>query len=205
VRRGQIVVFTRPPGWPNESDFRASSNPVLRLFHDVGSAIGVAPSSNSDFIKRVIGVAGDRVVCCNAAKQVMVNGQPLTEPYIDLSTTTVRQHQQAYTSFARTVPKGELFVMGDHRDDSDDSRVNGFVPVNDVVGRAFVVIWPVSDWKTLGIPSTFSQAGLSATGNPAASAAVDAGPLAAGVLVLTPVAALRGRRRRKQRRGTYAA
>jgi hypothetical protein len=67
------------------------------------------------------------------------------------------------------------------------------------------VIWPVSDWKTLGIPSTFSQAGLSATGNPAASAAVDAGPLAAGVLVLTPVAALRGRRRRKQRRGTYAA
>jgi signal peptidase I len=88
--------------------------------------------------------------------------------------------------------------MGDHRDDSDDSRVNGPVPVSDVVGRAFVVIWPISDWRTLPIPPTFKQAGLSAAGSPAL-------PIAAGALLVTPLAAFRGVRRRKRRRSTYAA
>jgi signal peptidase I len=196
--RGQIVVFKRPPGWPNESDFTPSNDPVLRWAHDAASAVGLAPAGGSDFIKRVIGVGGDRVVCCNAARQIMVDGHALNEPYIDLASTSVSTHQQAYTPFARTVPKGELFVMGDHRDDSDDSRVNGFVPVSDVVGRAFAVIWPISDWKTLGVPATFHQAGLSAAGSGAA-------PIGAGALVVTPIAVFRGRRRRHRGRETYAA
>ena len=78
--------------------------------------------------------------------------------------------------------------MGDHRDDSDDSRVNGFVPNSDVIGRAFVVIWPISDWKTLPIPSTFKQAGLAAAGSSAT-------PFVAGATLVTPVALIRGRRR----------
>jgi signal peptidase I len=196
--RGEIVVFKKPPGWPNEAGDSTPSNPVLRLIHDAGSAIGVAPSGSSDFIKRVIGVAGDHVVCCNGAHQVMVNGHPLAEPYIDLTTGSPDQRQQAYTSFDQTVPKGDLFVMGDHRDDSADSRVNGFVPVSDVVGRAAVVIWPIADWKTLGVPSTFRQTGLSASGSGAL-------PFAGGALAVTPIAAMRGRRRRKRRRGTYPA
>jgi signal peptidase I len=196
--RGEIVVFKKPPRWPNESTFTTPSNPVSRVLHDVGSAIGIAPSGGSDFIKRVIGVAGDHVACCTADKQVTVNGHPLIEPYIDLTTADPSQHGTAYTTFDVTVPKGDIFVMGDHRDDSDDSRVNGPVPVSDVVGRAFVVIWPFSDWKTLPIPSTFKQAGLSAGGS-------DVLPIAAGALVVTPIAALRGKRRRKRRRSTYAA
>jgi signal peptidase I len=196
-RRGEILVFKKPPRWPNESDYQPPSNPVLRWLHDVGSAIGVAPSGGSDFIKRVVGVAGDHVACCNAAHQITVNGHPLNEPYIDLTSASPSQHSAAYVTFDRVVPSGELFVMGDHRDDSDDSRVNGFVPVSDVIGRAFVVIWPVSDWKTLPIPSTFAQAGLTASSSPAF-------PVVTGALAVLPVAAVRGRRRRR-RRSTYAA
>ena len=159
-RRGEVIVFKKPPGWPNESTITTPSNPIARFFHDIGSAIGIAPSGGSDFIKRVIGVAGDHVVCCNAKDQIMVNGHALDEPYIDLTTADPGQHAAAYQPFHITVPAGELFVMGDHRDDSDDSRINGPVPVSDVIGRAFVVIWPHSDWKTLPVPSTFDQPGL---------------------------------------------
>jgi signal peptidase I len=190
------VVFKRPPGWPNESDFATPSNPVSRWFHDVGSAIGIAPSGSSDFIKRVIGVAGDKVACCNSAKQITVNGHGLNEPYIDLTSSSPAQHQAAYQPFTVTVPTGDVFVMGDHRDDSDDSRIFGPVPVKDVVGRAFVVIWPHADWKTLPVPSTFSQPGLSATGS-------DALPIAAGGVVVAPLAVVR--RRRRRRRDTYAS
>jgi signal peptidase I len=197
-RRGEIVVFKKPPAWPSESTHVTPSNPVSRLLHDVGSAIGIAPSGGSDFIKRVIGVAGDRVACCNASNQLTVNGRALNEPYIDLTTSDPSEHGTAFTPFSVTVPKGDIFVMGDHRDDSDDSRIHGPVPVKDVIGRAFLVIWPFADWKTLPIPSTFKQPGLSAGGS-------DALPIVAGALVVTPIGALRGRRRRKRRRSTYAS
>jgi signal peptidase I len=196
--RGEIIVFKKPPGWPNESTYKVPSNPVLHFFHDVGSAIGVVPPSGSDFIKRVIGVPGDHVVCCNASNQVTVNGHALSEPYIDLTTADPTQHAAAYTPFDRVVPSGELFVMGDHRDDSSDSREHGYVPISDVIGRAFVVIWPASDWKTLPIPTTFKQAGLVAAGSPIF-------PYAAGAVVVLPIAAVRGRRRRRRRRATYAS
>jgi signal peptidase I len=190
--RGEIVVFKRPPRWPNESEFTTSSNPVLRGLHDFGSAIGIAPSGGSDFIKRVIGISGDHVVCCNARHQVSVNGKALTEPYIDLEGG---QPEDAYRPFTVTVPKGELFVMGDHRDDSDDSRVNGAVPISDVVGRAFLVIWPVKDWKHLPVPKTFDQPGLSAAG-------IGAAPYLAGGIAVLPLAWWR--RRRRGRRRSYA-
>jgi signal peptidase I len=196
-RRGEVVVFKRPPGWPNESGVTVPSNPIARWVHDIGSAVGISSSGGSDFIKRVIGVAGDRVACCTARHQITVNGHPLTEPYIDLTAAVPSDRAAAFRPFHVTVPPGELFVMGDHRDDSDDSRVNGPVPVKDVIGRAFVVIWPASDWRTLPVPTTFKQPGLSAAGS-------DALPLAGGALVVTPFAALR-RRRRARERATYAA
>ena len=100
--RGEIVVFKKPPGWPNESNYTTPSNPVLRFFHDVGSAIGVAPSGGSDFIKRVIGVGGDTSRAATP-RPVTVNGHPLDEPYIDLdSQPCPSQHASAYTTFDRS-------------------------------------------------------------------------------------------------------
>jgi signal peptidase I len=183
--RGEIVVFKRPPGWPDENHFTASTNPVLRLLHGVGSAIGIAPSGGSDFIKRVIGVPGDHVVCCNAHRQIVVNGHALTEPYIDLETNPPAE---AYRPFNVRVPKGDLFVMGDHRNDSSDSRVSGPVPISDVVGRAFLVIWPVKDWKHLPIPTTFDQPGLRAAG-------IGSAPYIGGAIAILPLAWWRRRRR----------
>jgi signal peptidase I len=97
-------------------------------------------------VKRVIGVPGDHVVCCNARHQLMVNGTALHEPYIDLEAAPPAA---AYRPFSITVPNGELWVMGDHRNDSSDSRDNGPIPISDVIGRAVLVIWPHQDWKTL--------------------------------------------------------
>jgi signal peptidase I len=190
--RGEIVVFRQPPGWPNENAFTTSSNPVARFVHNVGSAIGIAPSGGSDFIKRVIGVAGDHVVCCNAKHQITVNGKALDEPYIDLEGASPAD---AYRPFNITVPKGDLWVMGDHRNDSDDSRVNGPVPTSYVVGRAFLVIWPIKDWKHLPVPTTFDQSGLKAAG-------LTAVPYAAGGVAVLPLAWWR--RRRHHRRPSYA-
>jgi signal peptidase I len=188
--RGEIIVFKKPPGWPNESTFTTPSNPVARFFHDVGSAIGIAPSGGSDFIKRVIGVGGDTVACKNDV--LSVNGHPLHETYLYPGSNPCASG--GFDGETRVVPKGDLFVMGDHRNDSDDSRVNGYVPVKDVIGKAFVVIWPISDWKTLGVPSMFKQVGLAAMGTPP-------GPFVAGAMLVAPVGLLRHRRRRR----TYAA
>ncbi len=198
--RGEIVVFKKPPGWPNESTFTTPSNPVTRFFHDVGSAVGIAPSGGSDFIKRVIGVGGDTIACKNDA--LSVDGHVLNEPY--LYPGSHHCSMNGFEGKMEVVPKGDLFVMGDHRDDSSDSRSYGFVPIKDVIGRAFVVIWPISDWKTLPIPSTFKQVGLAAMNSPV-------GPFLAGGSVVTPIGLMR-RRRRARRAGraadagaTYAA
>jgi signal peptidase I len=190
--RGEIVVFKQPPRWPDETAFTTSSNPVLRLLHDFGSAIGIAPSGGSDFIKRVIGIGGDHVVCCNADHQISVNGKPLTEPYIDLEGNSAAD---AFRPFNVTVPKGHLWVMGDHRNDSSDSRINGPVPTSYVVGRAFLVIWPVKDWKHLPVPTTFDQSGLKAAG-------LGTAPYVAGGIGVVPLAWWR--RRRRGRRTSYA-
>ncbi|HWC34767.1 MAG TPA: signal peptidase I [Mycobacteriales bacterium] len=187
--RGEIVVFKKPPGWPNESNFTTPSNPVIRFFHGIGAAIGIAPSGGSDFIKRVIGVGGDTVSCKNDV--LSVNGRVLHESYLYPGSHPCSGG--AFDNTTKVVPKGELFVMGDHRDDSDDSRVHGFVPVKDVIGRAFVVIWPISDWKTLPVPSTFKQVGL-------AAAEVPGAPLVAGAAVVAPVALGRSRRRKRRAR-----
>jgi signal peptidase I len=196
--RGEIVVFKGPPGWPNESTFTTPSNPVSRLFHDIGSVIGLAPSSGSDFIKRVIGVAGDTVSCKNDV--LSVNGHPLHETYL-----YPHSHPCSANGFeGKTVhvPKGDIFVMGDHRDDSADSRVpsQGPVPVSDVIGRAFVVIWPASDWKTLPIPSSFAAAGLAegSSGDVLLFIAI-------AVILIVAIGIYAVVHRRRRRRSSYAA
>lgn len=95
------------------------------------------PSRN--FIKRVIGTPGDVVAVRNG--QVIVNGHALTEPYI--------AQAPAYTVAPLTVPPGKYWVLGDNRNDSNDSHIWGFLPANEVIGKAWVVYWPPSDWRAV--------------------------------------------------------
>jgi signal peptidase I len=131
VRPGDVVVFVH-----DEPGFEPSrpSNPVTGFFSSLGQAIGVVPPSDRDFIKRVVGVPGDRINCDG---ELIRNGQKVTEPYLDPDTTTEGCK-------ATTVGPGELYVMGDNRDNSQDSRSFGVIQRSDVVGRAFVRIWPLT-------------------------------------------------------------
>ena len=153
--RGDIVVFKGPPSWQPEVSTSSGGNAFSRFFHDIGSVIGISAPSDEDFVKRVIGVAGDHVVCCDARGRITVNGAPLTEPYLQPG------NAPSETPFNVVVPPGRLWVMGDHRDDSADSRFHlddgheGTIPVADVIGRASVLVWPINRWATFGTPSTF--------------------------------------------------
>jgi signal peptidase I len=196
VHRGEIIVFKGPKSWQDQPEFISNppSNPVARFFHDIGSALGVAAPSSKDFIKRVIAVGGDHVVCCDSSGRITVNGVPLDEPYIYPGAKPSDQ------PFDVTVAKGRLWVMGDNRGGSADSRSHtqdhdGTIPQNDVIGRAFVVVWPPSDWKTLSVPKTFHQKGLAAAAMSAA--ALPGAPLALGVAGAVPLTVLRRRRRRR--------
>jgi signal peptidase I len=172
------------------------------------SDIGLA-SSQTYYIKRVIGLPGDHVACCTDDK-VTVNGVPLSE------SSYVYPGDPASFQFKATVPPGDLWVMGDHRADSDDSRYHtgspggGAIPENQVVGRAFLIIWPISQLGDLPIPSTFQQAALHA--GTAGGAVATVGGVALGAVAAVPFAGAAGafgligapllltRRRRRLRR-----
>lgn len=145
--RGDIVVFQDPGGWMTPAPKPAAS-PLAEGVDWLLSLVGLSASDSEDhLIKRVIGVGGDHVVCCNALGQVTVNDVPLDETaYLNLAPgqTAPRDYP-----FDVTVPEGSLWVMGDNRDNSRDSRYHqdkpggGFVPLGNVVGRAFVITWPL--------------------------------------------------------------
>ena len=160
VARGDIIVFSGQDSWGPDAP-PPSNNGFVRLWDDVLSTVGLE-SSQTYYIKRVIGLPGDRVACCTDGK-VTVNGVPLTE-----NSYLYAGDAPSFPFKAVTVPAGHVWVMGDHRGDSDDSRYHtadpggGAVPENEIVGRAFLVIWPPSQFRDLPIPSTFSQAALHA-------------------------------------------
>ncbi len=185
IERGDIVVFSGSGSWDPPTP--GPSNPFARFWDDVTGLVGIA-GPGTDYVKRVIGVPGDHVVCCNALGQVTVNGVALSEKsyiYPGAAPSQIR--------FNITVPPGRLWVMGDNRADSDDSRYRtgdpggGTIPESAVVGRAFVIIWPLSRISDLPIPNTFQQAGLRAAAAvgtaPPAAVGGGAAALSAGVLV----------------------
>jgi signal peptidase I len=197
IKRGDIVVFNGLDSWDPEVQYSQPSNPVSKVLHAIGSAFGVVPGEK-DYIKRVIGVPGDHVACCDAQGRVTVNGHPLEETsYVYTDPVTHEQNKPSDTKFKITVPPGRLWVMGDHREVSYDSRGHlgdpggGTIPESRVVGRAFVIVWPVTRVNTLSIPKTFAQPGLALAGD-----AVPAVPLALGFVGALPVTLLRRRRRR---------
>jgi signal peptidase I len=187
VARGDIIVFSGQDSWgPNAPP--PAADPYVRIWDDLLSNIGLS-NGQTYYIKRVIGLPGDKVACCTDGK-VTVNGVPLTE-----TSYLYPGDAPSFPFKAVTVPPGHLWVMGDHRGDSDDSRYHtsdpggGAIPENQVVGRAFLIIWPPSQVRDLPIPSTFSQAALHA--GPAGAAligAADVGGTALGAVAAVPVA-----------------
>lgn len=162
IQRGDVVVFRDPGGWlPAKPE--AAVNPVAEGIDWLLSLVGLSTSDSEDhLIKRVIGLPGDHVECCNALGQLSVNGSPLSEPYVTLPHGDINVSRDP---FDVTVPKGSLWVMGDNRYNSADSRYNrdkpgnGFVPIEDVVGRALVISWPIDRWSWLdNYPDVFSGA-----------------------------------------------
>ncbi|AWZ07548.1 MULTISPECIES: signal peptidase I [unclassified Streptomyces] len=155
--RGEVVVFHDPANW-----LSGEATPEPNIAQKVLSFIGLMPSAEEkDLIKRTIAIGGDTVECKKGGP-VVVNGKELDEPYIFPGNTPCDD-----VPFGPlTVPKDKIWVMGDHRQNSQDSRwhqqdeTHGFVPVSDVVGRAVVVAWPVTRWSTLPIPDTFDQPGI---------------------------------------------
>jgi signal peptidase I len=118
----------------------------------VGQSFGLVTPDSTDFIKRVIGVGGDRVTCCDTDGRITVNGVPLLEDYLYPGDAPSLQ------PFDVEVPEGMLWVMGDHRSASADSRSHlgspggGFIPEDAVVGRAMNVVWPLSRLSSIPLP-----------------------------------------------------
>ncbi len=219
IQPGDVVVFNGDGSWePEPNPASPSSDPLVRLydatlvplFRSIVGLFGTAPGQ-TDFIKRVIGVPGDHVACCNAHGDVTVNGVALQE-----QSYLFPGNPPSMQKFSITVPPGRLWVMGDHRSVSWDSRGHmqdpggGTVPENMVIGRAFIIVWPPSRWRILSIPSTFGQPGITAaSGAAAAGPAVAAGPvvapaapylpLEAGLVMAVPLTWLQRRVRRRAR------
>ncbi|GLW56653.1 signal peptidase I [Kitasatospora phosalacinea] len=186
--RGEVVVFKDPGGWLENDHKPSTDGPVVRNVKSVFSAVGLLPSDDErDLIKRVIGVGGDTVECCDEHGRVSVNGTPLDEPYIAAGNSPSR------ITFKVTVPQGRLWVMGDHRDLSADSRYHmgnpgsGTIPVENVVGRAFVVAWPLSHFGQLGVPDSLSSLPVRTAGSAAVEPVPAEPPLVMGVLGVLPL------------------
>ncbi len=153
VRRGDVIVFEDPGGWLGPPP---PLNPVQKGL----SAVGLYPTGGH-LVKRVIGVAGDQVACCDSDGRVTVNGTPLREKaYVKKGSSPSERE------FSVTVPKGRLWVMGDNRGNSEDSRFHrqlpggGSIPESSVVGKVWAIVWPPGRWDHIETPDTFNQSGL---------------------------------------------
>jgi signal peptidase I len=207
VQRGDVIVFNGNGSWDPEGGLPTvepePSDPISGALGKLGDLFAFTATNETDYIKRVIGVPGDRVQCCDAKGRVTVNGVPLNEgAYLHPGNAPSDE------PFDRTVPEGRLWVMGDHRAASLDSRGHdngaasafGTIPVDHVIGRAFVIVWPLNRLAVLARPPSFADAAL-------AMRTEDAGPLAgialgaplAGLQTLRTVRALRSPRRPDER------
>ncbi|MEO7125072.1 MAG: signal peptidase I [Nakamurella sp.] len=186
--QGDVVVFKGPDTWTPAANIPGPSSWFGTVAQSLGSVVGIAPPNEKDFVKRVIAVGGQTVSCCDVEGRVQVDGSSLTEPYIYLdpdkpqwawidgqsnckaSSTDPTQFASIRCFGPYTVPKGHLWVMGDHRSDSGDSseycrglvpsphvHCQGPIPADDVIGKAVLIVMPPSRWGTIGNPDMTRQ------------------------------------------------
>jgi signal peptidase I len=186
---GEIVVFKGPDTWTPEVSVAEPTNWFAGAMLWLGRTVGVAPPSEDDFVKRVIATGGQTVQCCDAEGRVTVDGKPLDEPYIFENTPI---ESRAFGPV--TVPEGRLWVMGDHRSASADSkahigdRYGGTIGVDDVIGKAAVIVWPVSRFDLLDSPD------IQGTDDEAMALGASAAPMVVGLAGAVPAVARRRRR-----------
>ena len=169
LNRGDVIVFVDPGGWLSIQQGVSEDDPLSQALNALSYIVGLSsPDENLHLVKRVIGLPGDTVTCCDELGAMSVNGIPLAEPYVSLPSGV---NKVSSDDFEVTVPEGALWVMGDNRYNSADSRRNmdkpggGFVPIDNVVGRAIVISWPAERWRGLGnYPETF--VGVDQEGSP---------------------------------------
>lgn len=196
-RPGDVVVFRGTDSWGSEFSSQRSNNVLVRGLQQAGSVIGLAPPDERDFVKRVIAVGGQIVQCCDQQNRVMVNGTALAEPY---AAFIGPEPQNEFGPV--TVPQGGLWVMGDNRNNSADSRQHvtdgrlGTVPVDNVIGKARLIVLPVARWQGITDPNP-QQVGALDAAEAAALSGTSGLPLGAGLVLSWPV--VRGGRTLRQR------
>ncbi len=147
---GDVVVFRGPGPWTeNDAPQAPPDGRVVEFFGQLGSVFGMAPADQRDFVKRIIAAGGQTVMCCDEDNRVVVDGESLDEPYVYWEPGSGTEQQP----FAEvTVPEGMVWVMGDNRNNSSDSRIQGgggargAVPVDNIVGKARAIVLPPSRW-----------------------------------------------------------
>ena len=152
LRRGDMVVFADPGGWlpgvssPPPTGFSGAMTTAFTF-------VGLLPDNPDEhLVKRVIGLPGDQVTCTDENAAVHVNGEPVDEPYLRAGS------QPCGRVYDITVPEGYLWVLGDNRNNSADSRSHmgrpggGSIPLTNVVGTVFVTVWPLENWSGHGNP-----------------------------------------------------
>lgn len=161
--RGEVVVFQGTDSWAPADTGDENIGMFAKVGRTLGDLVGISRPGEKDFIKRVIGLPGDTVSCCDVEGRVFVNGEPLEEDYVirnsplDDGSADGGQDCRSRRFDEVVVQPGQIFVMGDHRQVSQDSRCQGQVPIDNVIGRAFLIVWPNGRWGSLSRPETFNN------------------------------------------------